>query len=131
ASDGTGADCAEVNAAVKAGIAVCVATENDGNTAYMPSPAAADNDIAVGAFQDANSIPHSDDIVADYSNEGPRMTDGDADHLDEMKPSVMGSGSDIVSALGDPTTDGTLYHNINGTSMATPCIAGLVALVRQ
>src|SRR5207249_6045967 len=48
-----------------------------------------------------------------------------------MKPSVLGSGSDIVSALGDPTTDGKRYHNINGTSMATPTIAGLCALVRQ
>jgi hypothetical protein len=131
ASDGTDADCAAVNAAVKAGIAVCVATGNDGNTAYMPSPAAADQDIAVGAFQDANSLQHSDDIVADYSNEGPRMTDGDADHYDEMKPSVMGSGSDIVSALGDPSSNGTLYHNINGTSMATPCITGICALILQ
>ncbi|TMQ47178.1 MAG: hypothetical protein E6K73_14055 [Candidatus Eisenbacteria bacterium] len=130
-SDGSDADCAEVNAAVKAGIAVCVATGNDGNTHYMPSPAAADLDIAVGALQDANSLQHSDDIVADYSNEGPRTDDGDSDHFDEMKPSVLGSGSDIVSALGDPTTDGKRYHNINGTSMATPTIAGLCALVRQ
>src|SRR5207237_6562522 len=88
ASDGTDADCAAVNAAVKAGIVVCVATGNDGNTGYMPSPGAADLDVAVGALQDANTLQHSDDIVADFSNEGPRMSDGDADHLDEMKPSV-------------------------------------------
>ncbi len=131
ASDGNDADCAAVNAATLAGIVVCVATGNDGKTAYMPSPAAADLDISVGAFQDANSIPHADDIVANYSNEGPRLADADSDHLDEMKPSVCGSGSDIVSALGDPTTDGTRYHNINGTSMATPTIAGLCALILQ
>ena len=131
ASDGTDADCAAVNAAVKAGIVVCVATGNDGNTQYMPSPAAADLDVAVGALQDANSLQHSDDIVADYSNEGPRESDGDADHVDEMKPSVLGSGSDIVSVLGDPTTAGNEYQNINGTSMATPCIAGICALIRQ
>jgi hypothetical protein len=131
ASDGTDADCAAVNAAVKAGIVVCVATGNDGKTAYMPSPAAADLDIAVGALQDANTLQHGDDIVAGYSNEGPRLSDGDADHLDEMKPAVLGSGSDIVSALGDPTTDGTRYHNINGTSMATPTIAGMCALILQ
>ncbi len=131
ASDGTDADCAAVNAAVKAGIVVCVATGNDGNTAYMPSPAAADQDVAVGALQDANTLQHSDDIVADYSNEGPRDSDGDPDHLDEMKPSVLGSGSDIVSVLGDPTTAGNEYQNINGTSMATPCITGICALIRQ
>lgn len=131
ASDGTDADCAAVNAAVRAGITVCVATGNDGKTRYLPSPAAADQDVAVGAFQDANSLQHGDDIVADYSNEGPRADDGDTDHFDEMKPSVLGSGSDIVSALGDPGTDGRRYHNINGTSMATPTIAGLCALIRQ
>jgi len=131
ASDGTDADCASVNAAVKAGIVVCIATGNDGNTNYMPSPGAADQDIACGALQDANSLQHSDDIVADYSNEGPRGDDGDADHVDEMKPSVLGSGSDIVSVEGDPTSNGTLYKNINGTSMATPCITGICALVRQ
>src|SRR5262249_9928735 len=131
ASDGTDADCAAVNAAVKAGIVVCVATGNDGNTAYMPSPAAADLDIAVGAMADGNTMDRADDIVDNYSNEGPRQSDGDSDHLDEMKPSVCGSGSDIMSALGDPTTDGTKYHNINGTSMATPTIAGFCALIRQ
>ena len=131
ASDGTDADCAAVNAAVKAGIVVCVATGNDGNTQYMPSPAAADLDIACGSFQDNNTIGHADDVVADYSNEGPRMDDGDTDHFDEMKPSVCGSGTDIYSALGDPTTDGRHYHNINGTSMATPTVVGVCALILQ
>ena len=130
-SDGNDADCAAVNAAVKAGIVVCVATGNDGNTAYMPSPAAADLDIAVGALNDGNTLDRADDIVDNYSNEGPRGTDGDADHVDEMKPSVCGSGSDIMSAFGQPTSDGTKYHNINGTSMASPTIAGLCALIRQ
>src|SRR4029079_17053575 len=70
-------------------------------------------------------------IVADYSNEGPRLADGDTDHLDEMKPSVLGSGTGVMSALGDPTTDGRKSHHINGTSMATPCISGVCALILQ
>jgi hypothetical protein len=131
ASDGTDADCAAVNAAVKAGIVVCVATGNDGNTNYMPSPAAADLDVAVGALADGNTLDRADDIVDSYSNEGPRESDGDSDHLDEMKPAVCGSGSDIMSAFGQPTSDGTKYHNINGTSMACPTIAGVCALIRQ
>jgi hypothetical protein len=48
-----------------------------------------------------------------------------------MKPNVMGSGTGINSALGDPTTNGDRYHHINGTSMATPTIAGVAALVRS
>lgn len=128
-SDGSDADCAAVNAAHKAGIVVCVASGNDGNTSYMPSPAAADFALTVGSFADDNTITRLDDYVADYSNEGPRLADSDADHLDEMKPNVMGSGTGINSALGDPTTDGNEYHHINGTSMATPTIAGVAALV--
>lgn len=131
ASDGTDADCAAVNAATRAGIVVCVASGNDGNTAYMPSPAAADLALTVGAFTDQNTVQHGDDAVTDYSNEGPRQDDGDADHLDEMKPNVCGSGSGIVSANGDLSTDGQQYHGLNGTSMATPTIAGICALVRS
>jgi hypothetical protein len=130
-SDGSDASCAAVNAAARAGIVVCVATGNDGNTNWMASPSAADLAISVGAFTDNNTVPREDDIVADYSNEGPRLADADADHLDEMKPAVLGSGTGILSALGDPTTDGREYHHINGTSMATPCISGVCALILQ
>lgn len=130
-SDGTDANCAAVNAAHKAGIVVCVASGNDGNTGYMPSPAAADFALTVGSFTDDNTIDRGDDYVADYSNEGPRLADADSDQLDEMKPNVMGSGTGINSALGDPTTPGNRYHHINGTSMATPSVAGVTALLRS
>ena len=130
-SDGTDASCAAVNAAHKAGVVVCVATGNDGNTGWISSPSAADLALSVGAFTDNNTLARADDIVADYSNEGPRLSDGDADRLDEMKPSVLGSGTGILSALGDPATDGRQYHHINGTSMATPTVAGLCALLLQ
>jgi subtilisin family serine protease len=130
-SDGTDASCAAVNAAVRAGIVCCIATGNDGNTNWIASPCAADGAISVGAFTDNNTIGRADDIVSDYSNEGPRLADGDSDHLDEMKPAVLGSGTGIMSALGDPTTNGRMYHHINGTSMATPTISGVCALILQ
>jgi subtilisin family serine protease len=131
ASDGTDANSAAVNAAVRADIVVCVASGNDGNTAFMVAPGAADLALTVGSFTDYNTVPRGDDVVADYSNEGPRLDDGDADHEDEMKPNVLGSGTGILSALGDPTTDGRQYHHINGTSMACPSVAGVAALVRS
>lgn len=130
ASDGTDANSAAVNAAVRANILVCVASGNDGNTAFMVSPGAADLALTVGSFTDYNTVGRDDDVVADYSNEGPRLDDGDADHEDEMKPNVLGSGTGVLSALGDPTTDGRQYHHINGTSMACPSVAGVAALVR-
>lgn len=130
-SDGTDASSAAVNAAARAGIVMCVATGNDGNTGYLSSPAAADLAVSVGSFRDDNTVVREDDAVSSFSNEGPRLSDGDADRIDEMKPTVMGSGTGILSALGDPTTAGDLYHHINGTSMACPTVAGVAALIRS
>jgi subtilisin family serine protease len=128
-SDGTDASCGAVNAAVRAGITVVVATGNDGNAGWIASPCAADLAVSVGSFTDDNTVRRTDDYVADYSNEGPRLSDGDSEQLDEMKPSVLGPGTGIMSALGDPTTNGRVYHHINGTSMATPAVSGVAALV--
>ncbi len=130
-SDGTDASCAAVNAAARAGIVVLVATGNDGKTNWMASPSAADLAISVGSFTDNNTVAREDDLVASYSNEGPRLADPDSDRLDEMKPSVLGPGTGIMSALGDPATNGRAYHHINGTSMATPAVAGVCALILQ
>jgi subtilisin family serine protease len=131
ASDGTDAGSQMINAAVDAGLAVCIATGNDGATDWIASPAAADKCIAVGASQHSQTLDRSDDRVTDFSNEGPRTDDGDADHFDEMKPSVVGPGAGIISADGDVTTAGGSYKGLSGTSMATPHISGVVALLRQ
>lgn len=128
-SDGTDASSAAVNAAHRAGMVVCVATGNDGKTNWMASPSAADFALSVGAFTDNNTLDRGDDFVSSYSNEGPRLADGDETRYDEMKPSVLGDGTGILSALGDPTTNGDRYHHINGTSMATPTVAGVCALI--
>ncbi|HEY2954118.1 MAG TPA: S8 family serine peptidase [Candidatus Eisenbacteria bacterium] len=130
-STGTGASSLIVNQAVDAGMVVCIATGNDNATECIASPAAADKSIAVGASEHRRTLDRSDDVVTSFSNEGPRDDDGDADHLDEMKPSVVAPGAGIISAFGDPTTDGTAYQQLSGTSMATPCVSGCVALVLQ
>ena len=130
-SDGTDAGSLMINAAVDAGIIVCIATGNDDSTSYIASPASADHSIAVGAISHARTLDRGDDRVTTFSNEGPRPDDGDADHFDEMKPSVVAPGAGIVSADGDPTTAGTSYKSLSGTSMACPHLAGVCALMRQ
>ena len=127
----TGAGSELINTAVDAGMVLVIATGNDNSTECISSPAAADKSIAVGASTHGRTLDRSDDQVTTFSNEGPRDDDGDADHFDEMKPSVVAPGAGIISAFGDPTTDGTAYQQLSGTSMATPAVSGCVALVLQ
>lgn len=131
ASDGTDAGSQMINAAVTAGLIVCIATGNDGNVDHISAPAAADLCIAVGASSHASTLDRTDDQVTDFSNEGPRADDGDSDAVDEMKPSVVAPGEGILSANGDFTTQGEAYQRLGGTSMSTPHVAGVCALLKQ
>ena len=114
-----------------------VAMGNDG-TKRVPSPASADGAISIGAVNDRNSINRTDDIVASYSNYGPRLDDGDDDEWDELKPDLTAYGSGITSATAAtgpssqaqperPLADND-YDSKDGTSMATPLVSGIVAI---
>ena len=98
-SDGTDSQSQLVNQANAAGIAVIIAMGNDGDE-EVPSPAAADWSIAVGAMDNSEDVPRNNDDLASYSNYGPRQSDGDNDRWDELKPSVVAPGSNIRAAAG-------------------------------
>ncbi|MCX4390863.1 carboxypeptidase regulatory-like domain-containing protein [Micromonospora peucetia] len=108
----------DVNAWVAAGIFPNFAAGNNGpGPLTVGSPASFPQTFAVGAT-DIN------DQIASFSSRGSATWDGVA----HVKPQVSAPGQDIYSTWPralDP--DG--YHTISGTSMATPHVTGVIALL--
>ena len=138
--NGSGSEARLINNATTAGIVCVVAMGNDG-AKRVPSPASADGAISVGAVDDRDSIDREDDIMASYSNWGPRLSDGDDDDWDELKPDITSYGTGINSASAAtgasfpgqperPMADSG-YESKDGTSMATPIASGIVATLLQ
>jgi subtilisin family serine protease len=138
--NGSGAEARLVNDARDAGIVCVVAMGNDGSK-RVPSPASADGAISIGAVNDRNTVNRTDDVVATYSNYGPRLSDGDDDEWDELKPDLTAFGTAIMSATAAtgpsfpgqperPLADNE-YDAKDGTSMATPVVSGIVAIMLQ
>lgn len=126
-SDGSDEESQTVNNAVDAGLVVVAGIGNDGDN-RITSPAAADKAITVGGSDDKNTIDRNDDTLYEHTNFGPRQDDGDDDQLDELKPDVVAPGEDIISARANSQTG---YTTKSGTSMSTPHVAGVVALMLE
>ena len=136
--NGTSAESALVNQASDAGLICVIAMGNDG-IRRVPSPASADTSIAVGAIDERDTADRENDEIASYSNWGPRVDDGDDDSWDEMKPDVVAPGSGInaprhmegslqLPNQPRPMADND-YQEQDGTSMATPHVSGLIAIM--
>lgn len=104
---------------------VAAGNAGNGNKPYtVSSPATTKNGITVGATE--NKLGG---LIAGFSSRGP-TADG------RMKPDVVAPGVSIISARSDPFARGECDESnglveMSGTSMATPLVAGVAALVRQ
>ena len=113
-SDGTDPLSQAVNLAVERGVVVVVAAGNDGygGPSTIGTPGVAEKAITVGASD-------KEDNLADFSSLGPTMDF-------RIKPDILAPGVDITSSVS-----GGEYESHEGTSMATPHVAGAAALLRQ
>lgn len=102
------------NEMTRAGITMLIAAGNSFVSAQIGTPGSAEDVITVGALD-------KDTSIAVYSSQGP-TEEG------RVKPNVAFVGSDVMSVAHN-TGDG--YVAFSGTSMATPGVAGTVALMLQ
>jgi serine protease AprX len=122
-SDGTDTTSRLINRAAAAGIVPVVAAGNSGNKPQtIGAPAAAKNAITVGAMNDSGGSQTYDPVGWNLwitSGRGPTL-DG------RIKPDVVAPGVKIEAAGGSSST---AYTTKTGTSMSSPFVAGVAALM--
>ncbi|MGE5339424.1 MAG: S8 family peptidase, partial [Gemmatimonadota bacterium] len=66
-------------------------------------------------------------FTASFSSRGPLAAGGG----DLLKPDVIAPGQDILAAVAPPGNAGRDFNLLSGTSMSSPHVAGLAALLKQ
>lgn len=109
---------AAVEAQRAAGIMTVVAAGNDGSmcSTVQDPPAIYDAVYSIGA------LTNGTDNIASFSSRGPVTVDGS----NRLKPDLSAPGTNVRSCTRTSTTS---YGNLSGTSMASPHVAGAVALL--
>jgi subtilisin family serine protease len=82
-----------------------------------------------GATATLSGLPNTPEApqVAAFSSRGPAL----AGAGDLLKPDIMAPGVDILAAVAPPGNHGRNFDFYSGTSMSSPHIAGIAALIMQ
>jgi subtilisin family serine protease len=100
-------------------------TDGDAVKAYIASAgSSATAKIVALTAAELAAAPQVPEIT-DFSSRGPSTTTGG----DILKPDIAAPGNDVVAAVAPPFNHGRSWDFMSGTSMASPHIAGIGALL--